>query len=318
MSKNIKKVRIKDIIEFPVRINTFTVFLIIILYGLLLYIMASLSFPPMNYHIGLENLNYVPGTEVYNTEINPFVLVRGTAVNKSEKEGQIELGLQYRIFAYIDTVDTNKPTKIRYFYSLTDKNGKTWFLYETSKNGVDTPSSSTTPYRRVVSHSLVGNNLEVGKEAITKLYIRLRYNNNGENDKIMKITEDVIEIRNKEIKGSLFKTENSLDDILEITFTYRNFDSDKYKSNFKISFNEEKISTPFHINLQSWIITENGKAFPFLGLYNYRTPKDFTPGVETDVFKYVNPEYIYLKLEYTGNKQQTRYLYYKAAIADLL
>src|SRR5690554_401176 len=107
MSKS--NITIKKIVRFPERINDLSLFFIVLLYGLILFVIVNLSFPKTNYHIGLENLDYYPGETVYNSEINPFVLTRGTVVDKSESENEVELGIQYRIFAYIDAMGNNKP-----------------------------------------------------------------------------------------------------------------------------------------------------------------------------------------------------------------
>ncbi len=315
MSKQENRVSLKSIAQFPDKLNTFAMFLIVILYGALLYLITSLSFPPVDYRVGLKNLDYVPGKEAHNEEINPFVLVRGTVVNKSEDEGKVDLGVQYRVYAYIDAVENKRPLGVKYFYSLTDKEGKTWFLYE-SKTGTDTPVTST-PYRRIVSHYIVGSNIEIGKDAITDLYMKVKYNIGEEKNKVYKVTEKVLGIRKSELNAAVFKTEGVLDDILEVTFSFKKTDNEKYSTNFTLDFLKD-IENPFHLNLQSWIVSESGKIYPLLGLYNYRSPKKFNPTLETTVYKYVQPEYIYLKLEFTDHENAIRRLYYKTAISDLL
>jgi len=319
MSKKIKDNSFKRIIYFPERINTFTTFFIIILYTLILYIIGNSSFKPFNYNVDLEKLNYISGKEVRYEDLNPYVLIRGTLINKNadkeDEELEVDYEMQYRVYASIYTVGTTKPTQIRYFYSLMDKENKTHYLYESSKDGIN-PTSSTAPNQHVLNHNLIGNSIVVGKDAITKVYIKLRYNNDDHPDKIVKVLEEIIEIKANEISGNLFGESNEIEDILKINFFLRDFSSDRLKAKFDIVFDE--IDTPFHLNMQSWLITTTGEIYPFFGLYNYRTPKKYSVSTEADVYKYINAEYIYLKMQYTDNNKKLYSLYYKVAIADLL
>lgn len=310
MSKQETREVWQGFIQFPERLNAFAIFLIVVLYGAILYLISSLSFPPADYHVGLKNLNYVTGAESANAEINPFVLIKGIAIDENDDEKKVELGVQYKVYSYIDAFGSYRPTRINYFYSVADKEGKTWYIYETTR-------SVTTSSYRIVTHNLVGNNLEIGKDAITEVYMKVRYDDNDEKNKQVKVAENIIELKKKELKSSIFTSNNTLEDILQLTFTLKNLDSEKLNFNFKIDLlplNPE----PFHLNMQTWIVTDGGKIFPLNGLYNYKTTRDFSPSIETEIYKYVQAKYIYAKLAYTDNEQNTRWLYYKVAVADLL
>ena len=163
MSKQETREVWQGFIQFPERLNAFAIFLIVVLYGAILYLISSLSFPPADYHVGLKNLNYVTGAESANAEINPFVLIKGIAIDENDDEKKVELGVQYKVYSYIDAFGSYRPTRINYFYSVADKEGKTWYIYD-HKERYDSSY-------RIVTHP-VGNNLEIGKDAITEAYRR--------------------------------------------------------------------------------------------------------------------------------------------------
>ena len=68
------------------------------------------------------------------------------------------------------------------------------------------------------------------------------------------------------------------------------------------------------MNMQTWIVTDGGKIFPLNGLYNHKR-RGISPSIETEIYKCVTR----ISTE-TGvsDVKNTRWLYYKVAVADLL
>ena len=91
------------IFNFPNKINVITMFVVVVVYGLVLLLLAKVITPEADYVV---ELNYPPAT--YNSEINPYIFVRGTAINASEDENKIDLRMQYRIIAYINKMNTKR------------------------------------------------------------------------------------------------------------------------------------------------------------------------------------------------------------------
>lgn len=303
--KNTPNFTKENILNFPNKINIITIFLIFILYGLLLFSLAVIIFPKDNYSI---QLNYEPST--YNEEINPFILVRGTATEVKKDNNETEIVNETRIFAYIRNLGSNKITKARYIYSGLDSSGVMRYLVESSANGSTVPTSHNSSIT-----------VRPGGGDFDKFFIKVRYNI-GENEnaetKVLTLSEEVLHLTKRELKSKNFSTDNTISEILTLNFTFADKGSStQFESNFEIKMDDE---TTFHyLNMQSWIITEDGEIFPFLGLYNYRDKKSFKPSYITYVNKYIQPKWIYAKVNYTDvATNEVCQLFYKVSINELL
>lgn len=296
----------ENIFNFPNKINILTIFLIFILYGLLLFSITIMIFPKDVYSI---KLNYEPST--YNEEINPFIFVRGTAIEVKKENSETEIVNETRIFAYIRNLGSNKISKARFIYSGLDSSGVMRYMVESSANG------STVPTSHVSSIAV-----RPGGGDFDKFFIKIRYNI-GEDEKVetktLTLSEEVLHLTKREIKSKKFSSDNTISEILtfNLTFSDKGSGTTQYESNFEIKMNDE---TKFHyLNMQSWIVTEDGEIYPYLGLYNYRDKKSFKPSYITYVNKYIQPKWIYAKVEYTDvETNEMTHLLYKVSVDELL
>lgn len=70
-----------------------------------------------------------------------------------------------------------------------------------------------------------------------------------------------------------------------------------YKAGVRVVV-EESVEEQFHIDMQTWIVTEDGEYLPFIGVYNYTGPsKKFTNSLK-DVNEDLKPRYIVAKVVY--------------------
>ena len=83
----------------------------------------------------------------------------------------------------------------------------------------------------------------------------------------------------------------------------------KYLAGVRITV-DDSINEKFHIDMQSWIITEDGEYLPFIGVYNYTgVSKRFTnSGKEIDTR--LKPKYIAAKVVYKDETNKTEYASY--------
>ncbi len=82
-----------------------------------------------------------------------------------------------------------------------------------------------------------------------------------------------------------------------------------YKGGVRISINED-VKDNFHVDMQSWIVTESGEYLPFIGVYNYTGPsKKFTNSLK-DINEKLNPEFIVAKIVYRDQTNQKEYISY--------
>ncbi|MGD9605163.1 MAG: hypothetical protein AB7V00_03270 [Bacilli bacterium] len=305
MNKQTKNKTLIQIIDFPNKINLITMLIVIIVYGIGLLLLARVITPDLDYVI---ELNYPKAT--YNTEINPYIFVRGTAINVSEDESKTELRPQFRVIAYINAISPATPSNVFYAYSALDEAGMMNYFFESTRPGKTLP----------VFHQVVASSEYPSGDRYTKYFVKVNYDiTEGTNvtKKTFAFSEDAFDLTKSELNDNKFKTLAELPGILEVKFTFTDdgVSVPQYDTNIDITFDT---TNPYHVNLQSWIITEDGQIFPYIGIYNYCTPKDLDPWYETSVYKYIKPKTIYLKLEYTDANNQMTPLYYKVDINTLL
>ena len=278
-------------------------FVVVVVYGLVLLLLAKVITPEADYVV---ELNYPPAT--YNSEINPYIFVRGTAINASVDENKIDLRMQYRIIAYINKMNTPYPTNITYAYSAMDKGGMMNYFLEAKR-------SSLNVYHQVVASA------EYPKgDWYEQYFVKVRYDINDGNEtvhKTLSLSEKALNLKKSELNDRKFQTSPKLPGILEVKFIFTDDGATipQYDTNIQITFDEK---TPYHLNFQSWIVTEGKEIFPFIGVYNYCTPEPLKPAYETSVFKFVKPKTIYMKLDYTDENNVLTPFYYKVDVATLL
>lgn len=307
MNKN-KRTQIKNknpkILYFPNKLNVLSIFLILVIYGALLFVITSLTFPKNDY---IVTLNYEPST--YNEEINPYVLVRGLA-EKDDKNPET-YNISTKMFGYVRPMNNAKITRISYAFSALDNSGAMRYFME---------SGRTNNYTSVAPHQ--SKTLVPSEGELQKVFIRATYNINIDEviqTKEIKLSEDVINFNEKDLNNSTYGITNAIENLVTVDFQFAEDTTDDkvYETNFKITLTDK--TKPHHINFQSWLITDDEQVLPYLGLYNYCYNSNFEPTYKTDVNKYINAKWIYSKLVYTDIQTgQVSELLYKVRVADLL
>lgn len=285
--------------SFPERINATTVFLIIIIYLLTLTGISALAFPDYDYQ---AEYDYPVGT--YNSEINPFVFVRGL-VDQVTEETKKPYQIKNRFIAYIREVGENKTSNIRYAYSGLSKSGEMYYFIE--------DDTSSLP----VIHHIVSSDVYV-KGGFDQYFIRVRYNVKSDNDetqvKELELSQKVLELSKSELKNPKF-TSNS-NDFATVTFAIKSMAETNFSVNVTFDFKHKEI--PFTVNMQSWLVTGDNTIYPFIGLYNYATPENFEPASVSKVSQILQPEYLYMKMEYITGNNAVQTMDYRVSIADLV
>ena len=69
--------------------------------------------------------------------------------------------------------------------------------------------------------------------------------------------------------------------------------------------------------MQSWILTEDGKYLPFIGVYSYSQQKTNYSQTGINVYKQLKPEYIVAKLRYYFNENDYQDYYFKQSFDKL-
>lgn len=284
-----------NFVRFPDKLNLTTYILIIALYTLTLALIFSLALPKINYRVVLD---YPTGE--YNEDINPIIFVRTTPTKDDEEKVE----LSYSFYGYVKPVSANKPTKFRLAVSGLDDSGKMKYFYESSNFLRSLP----------LNHHYLQTGVK--SEGFEKYFIKVVYNQvltEEQTFKTLKISEDVLSLKKKELKSNKFEsTEN---DYLEVSFRIRDT-AEKYDGFVTIDPKDKE--SDYHINFQSWLVTEDGDIYPFIGIYNYLIKEKFNPSYATTINKDLNIEYIYAKAEYKDRDGKVTTIYYKEKLVDLI
>ncbi|MDD3999548.1 MAG: hypothetical protein PHX62_01465 [Bacilli bacterium] len=287
----------KSIFNFPERINLLASFLIILVYTFILAVILNVAIPKMDYRVQPD---YPEGQ--YNEDINPFLFIRSTPT-KNEESGEIEVN--YWFYTYIKPISANKPTNVRYAYSALDQDGIMRYFNESSKNGVSIP----------INHHSIASNIK--STGFSKYYIKVIYDqvlNEEKDTKTLKISEEVLKLSKKELTEEVFR--NEANEYVDLSFSVSDYNEQQYRGNLNVDSKNKEID--YHINLQSWLVTEDGKIYPFLGLYNYNFKDKYYPSsYPSTIYKYLHVEYIYAKLEYQ-DANGFQQIYYKEKLDNLI
>lgn len=292
--------------HFPDYINNLTFVLIIVLYGFILGLILTLAFPKMSYQVVPD---YPFGK--YDTEINPYLFVRAVPTEVENNDQEKEIDVLYDLYAYIRAMNNNnKPSKVKFGFSALDNDERMNFFTEPLQRSGYTPP---------LTHYSIGSKLS-NKSGYDEFYLRTQYKikvDGVDQTKFLKIAEKVLKLEKKELSSSQFT--QSPNDLVNITFRVKDSNTTDNQYEGTVIIEAKDLTKNYHINMQSWLVTEDQKIYPFLGLYNFCSKVKFdTTNYPSTIYRYIKPAYIYMKLEYQSETGEISYIYYKESVSTLL
>lgn len=313
------------------KLNKTSLLLIVVVYIVVLSLILSL--------VG-NNISYIhePSYDhvFYNEEITPQI----TIVGRRTLNDDDSIRLRYNVNAYITSryVDGTAPKlDIQNFrmFAITTKeltnNNKLSNYYFTEQSGYTTP----------VTHTYTIDNSSVDQHP-SSMYVRLAYKKNGV-EKISTFKEPIMlqpTESDKSImkqwyeanKESTYIDENGIEQIEKAKSAvniYGSNDQTNSMGTFEVAVskkadsetNDNKVSIrikiknqsskKFHIDVQTWIVTEKDEYLPLIGGYNYTSQVSMFTS-DTEVPGKIKVKYIAMKLLYRdeNNKvENASYLY---------
>lgn len=273
--------------------------------------------------------------QYYNNEINPQITIVGKydfaedSHNYSTKYS-VSVNIAGR---HIDSKDPNyKISSFRMFANT--KNSL-------SANDVNSTYYFTehTQYSTPITHTFTLDSSST-KQHPSAFYVRLQYLN-GDNTKIATFKENVfLQPTSNDIDGmndwydansskglSAAKIYGINDTISEGSVgtlqaqCFMDTEDGKatgiYKAGIRISLND-KVTSKYHVDMQSWIVTKKGEYLPFIGVYSYTgSYTQFTKSLE-DINSNLKPEYIVAKVVFRDDNNKTEYAsYFKQNIENI-
>ena len=191
--------------------------------------------------------------------MNPYI--RSLTGYFEDDEGEIYSSMT-ATFCYYG-VDTNhKATKTIGSYTIIDDKGDIYYVGDLERSSTTSYSTTSTPLSRL-SKSLTGIKTFYGKVEYDQMY-------GGEFQKreILTFKEDVIEIKDKEIKGLSFGTHEDIAKALNNYSVEETKDGNKKKITNRFEF-ISNVEYKYHIDYQLFGVDENGKVYDLIGVYNF-------------------------------------------------
>lgn len=307
-NKNKKAIQTKTkFLYFPDKVNVLTIFLIVILYGTVLFVSANAVFPKVDYS---NVLNYGPGT--YNEDLSSHVLFFGNAEEDQVTPGQYKITT--KMYPYVRPKNNAKVAIIKYAFSGLDSDGDMRYYIENPRRNDNKYYTDLVYYTDVYRHTFSNSIVHQKDNELDKIFVKVRYRltvDETEETKLIELSENVLKLDNIDSYKS-----NNFNDLVTITYTLKDRISDpkQFDSNLKIVLADKTKKS--HINLQSWFVTEDDQIIPFIGLYNYSYNKDFD---SSNVYvNKVESKYIYTRLVYTDIESgEVSELLYRVDVASL-
>ena len=192
-----------------------------------------------------------------------------------------------------------------------------------------------TTYTTPITHSFTVDNHDKSQHPST-FYVRLQYEKDGVT-KVATFKEDLFLQPNKDDIAEMDAWYNANLDTHPSASNIRKNDVDAPVGVFEIQAYEEvengqptgiiksgiriKVTdsnvNKFHMDAQTWIVTESGEYLPFIGVYNYTGPSLRYTNTLKDIDKKLKPQYIVAKIVFTDDQGNEFFNYFKQDITKI-
>ena len=255
----------------------------------------------------------------WDEEVNPQITIIGRRTFDSDDKMTLKYSVNVSIYGRISASSTTDPG-----YSLTDfKMSAATVTSTTSKSPANMYYfTEYKTYTTPTTHYFTLDNSSVDQHPY-ELYTMIQHKKGGKT-KISTYKEDIfLYPENNDITkideyfgaaGSENATSRNIkkgdEQIANIQFIASN-QGDYYSSGVKITMDKLGATYKHHIDMQSWILTSDGKYLPFIGVYSYSQQKTNYSQSGISVYKQLNPQYIVAKLRYYFSETEYQDYYFK-------
>ena len=303
------------------KLSKTTLILILVVYALILGGIYALVTVTRSYLVTPEYEHVY-----FDEQVNPQITIIGRRTYDDEDKMTLKYSVNVSIYGRINASSTVDPG-----YSLTDfKMSAATVSSLTSKS----PSNmyyftEYKTYTTPTTHYFTIDNSSVNQHPIT-LYTMIQYKKGG-NTAISTYREDVFlypeasDIAKIDEYFNLASSENATsrnivnknsEQIANVQFIASDQTS-SYSSGVKITMQNLGYNYKHHIDMQSWILTEDGKYLPFIGVYSYSQQKSNYTQSGISIDKRLNPKYIVSKVRYYFSDGEYSDFYFKQSFDKL-
>lgn len=304
-------VKNKKIFNFPNFLNNGTILVILLAYIVLILAVIIVLVPKYDYTSVPEYSH-----KLVNEDVSSYLKV--SAGLSVDIEGRVNQNQTITIFLNknnLTNVSKDKDIKVNYEISALTNNDQMNYLYSGSR------ANYTTLSEKSVSHVLGGNHTVNGgyyKKFFGKIIYEITSSDSEEDNQVKeyKFSENVLSLTNKEKKSEIKNTESAKSLINVSLYATKSSDADYYSVSTRVNLNIE--SKLYHLDYQSWIMTDNGKVYPLVGFYNV-CYSEKTPLSSVDsVYNNVKPKYIIVKANITNSNGYTQTYFYKEKFESII
>lgn len=303
------------------KLSKTTLILILVVYALILGGIYALVTVTRSYLVTPEYEHVY-----WDEHVNPQITIIGRRTYNEDESMTLKYSVNVSIYGRINEASSVDPG-----YSLTDfKMSAATVSSLTSK----LPSNmyyftEYKTYTTPTTHYFTIDNSTTNQHPIT-LYTMIQYKKGG-NTAISTYKEDVFlypeatDIAKIDEYFSQSGSENAtsrniVDKNNEQIANVQFITSDQgtsYSTGVKITMQNLNYNYKHHIDMQSWIVTEDGKYLPFVGVYSYSQQKSNYTQSGIAVDKRLSPKYIVSKVRYYFSEDNYSDFYFKQSFDKL-
>lgn len=296
--------------DFIMNLNKPAYMLIITVYLAVLVLVVVLITPK-------KDFIYVPNYEhvEYHEDIHPQITLVGLRSVDDNDNISLRYSVTAKILGRMNEEKKDPKLSIARFQMSAHLTNNNMYYFTEQKDKTTT-----------VSHTYTLYSTSTEEQIPESFFIKLDYKDANGVDKIATFREDIMlnmPIANYTNNNKIThkNSENQTVSDVEVNFIAKKSDTD---SRYLVSLwlNVEDQTKKYHIDMQSWIVTEDGDKLPFIGVYGYTDQLSTYYSSNREVVYKLKPKDIYCYLNYhligdDGKIVETRTISYKEALANL-
>lgn len=296
-----------NVLNFPNLLNSGTILVILVAYIVIILCVTILFVPKNNYTV-------VPNYEhmMSNNDISSYFKLSTSLI--ADKNGSVEPKQSLTVVLNDNNLNNDEETKaeilVSYEVSALTNNDKMNYMYSGSRNKL-----SDLP----VNHQLISEKVVGGgnyKELFAKIVYEIRKSESETEKKEYKFSETVLTLSKKE-KNSKIQNQTTLKNAISISLSAtKSSDADYYSTSSTI--NIKVLTSIYHLDYQSWIVTESGAIYPVVGFYNVYYSQKPTLTSSNKISTNLNPKYIIAKAIVTDSYGNTQVFFFKDLFENII
>jgi hypothetical protein len=295
MDKGIKKEKF-NLVKYIQKLNKTALVVIVGVYAIFLFLILAIVTPKRNYTL-IPDYEHV----FYSQEIAPQISIVGVRTYVDEK-----ISLSYSVSALLKDRNEQESYPITSF-RMSASTTTNEMYYFTEHNSYTTP----------ISHSYSMSNSSKDQVPET-FFVALQYKKNGE-QKAATFKENVM-LNFSNSEKSLFGDTNTIkinasSDKSDVRLSFRapKNTEGNYSIGVKLFTSKE---VKYHIDMQTWLVDEEGTALPFIGVYGYTSDTEDYSNTGREVIPQLNAKYLYAKVVYQ-TQNGTKTMYYMQELSEI-